>query len=80
MKLKKIVSVSSQNQITIPKVFVELLKIEKQVFLEIVDNKLVITSLKEITPDKILEELLSKGLNGTELLKKFKKELNKNNE
>ena len=72
---KKRISVSQKRQITIPIEFYNRLGIEKEVECFIQNNALVIRPVREYSgefDEQILADLISQGLSGQELLKKFK--------
>ena len=77
MLYKKIISVSSKRQITIPKKFFEALQFTDKAECVIRGNELIIrpTDSKKggEFAEQILEELIAKGLSGEELLNEFKK-------
>lgn len=73
--LKKRISVSRKRQITIPVEFFNRLGIEKEVECYLQNNALVIRPVRENSgefDEEILADLISQGLSGQELLKKFK--------
>ena len=74
---KKIISISSKRQITIPQKFFEMLQFENEAECVIRGNELVIRPARSNVggefAQNILEELVARGLSGEELLKEFKK-------
>lgn len=75
LEIDKIISISSKNQITIPKKFIDFLGFGKEARIKTDGNSLIITPLKEDNfnfSDLILEELIKEGYEGQELLKEFR--------
>ncbi|MCL6663503.1 AbrB/MazE/SpoVT family DNA-binding domain-containing protein [Paenibacillus amylolyticus] len=73
-KVKRI-AVSSKRQISIPKEFYDVLEIGEEVLLELYGNHMVIRPSRENFDDfseNILNDLISEGYTGTELLAEFK--------
>ena len=71
----KIVKISKQRQITIPKAFFEELQLQEEVTIERVEGGLLINPVRKMPDDfaeQLLESLVSKGFSGQELLEKFK--------
>jgi bifunctional DNA-binding transcriptional regulator/antitoxin component of YhaV-PrlF toxin-antitoxin module len=77
MDNSKIIRMSSKNQITIPKDFVQLLELGKEVECTVRDGEIVIRRLTRIQnedfADLILQDLISEGYEGDELINKFRK-------
>lgn len=76
LDIDKIISISSKNQITIPKKLMEFLGFGTEARIKTDGNSLIITPLKEEKfdfSDLILEDLIREGYEGQELLKEFKK-------
>ncbi len=74
-KKVKRVAVSSKRQISIPKEFYDILGIGQEVVLELHGNHMVLKPAHENFDDfseNILQDLVSEGYNGTELLTEFK--------
>lgn len=73
---RKILSISSKRQITIPQKFYQALGLGDEAECVMRGNELVIRPVKVIPGgefvEQILEELISEGLSGDELLSKFK--------
>src|SRR5690625_5069312 len=72
----KRVKVSKQRQISIPKDFYDQLNFSDEALVEISNNALIIRPAQNENVDfseYILQDLIAKGLSGTELLEKFKK-------
>ena len=73
---KKIVSISSKRQITIPQKFFSMLGFETEAECIVRGNELVIRPAKQYSggefAEMILADLISEGLSGEELLEKFK--------
>ncbi len=78
MEFKKKIAFSNQNQLTIPKIVVERLGIEKQVMLEVVGQNIILTPVKPKKVDEILSDLLKQGFSGDELSKRFKEAISEN--
>ena len=78
MEFKKKIAFSNQNQLTIPKIVVERLGIEKQVMLEVVGQNIILTPVKKKKVDEILSDLLKQGFSGDELSKRFKEAISEN--
>lgn len=74
---KKRIAVSGKRQITIPIEFYNKLGIEKEVECYVQDGSLIIRRASPETngdfSEQILAELVTQGLNGDELLTKFRK-------
>lgn len=71
----KKVKVSSQRQMTIPKIFYDTLGIGEEVTLQMVEGNLLITPINKLPEDyaeTTLEQLIAEGYSGQELLDKFK--------
>ena len=75
MDIKK-VSISAKRQITIPKKFFTLLGFDDEAECVVRGNELVIRPVRNNSggefAEQILADLIAEGLNGDELLKKFK--------
>lgn len=73
---RKIVSISSKRQITIPKKFFEALQFADEAECVVRGNELVIRPARANSggefAEYILAELIARGLSGDELLKEFK--------
>ena len=73
---KKIVSISSKRQITIPQKFFSLLGFDNEAECVVRGNELVIRPAKQTGggefAEQILADLINAGLSGDELLKQFK--------
>jgi bifunctional DNA-binding transcriptional regulator/antitoxin component of YhaV-PrlF toxin-antitoxin module len=72
---KKTISISSKNQITIPKKIIEYLGFGKEATIKIIGNSLIVTPIKETTgefSEQILSELIEEGYSGVSLLEEFK--------
>lgn len=73
---KKIVSISSKRQITIPQKFFSLLGFDNEAECVIRGNELVLRPIRRASggefAEQILAELIRQGLSGDELLKQFK--------
>ncbi len=73
---RKVISISSKRQITIPQRFFDSLGFESEAECILRGNELVIRPVKPAHggefAEQILAELISQGLSGTELLEKFK--------
>lgn len=73
---KKIVSISSKRQITIPQKFFTTLGFSTEAECIIHGNELILRPMKNISggefAEQILEELIDQGLNGKALLSAFK--------
>ena len=73
---KKIVSISSKRQITIPQKFFSLLGFDNKAECVVRGNELVIRPARQTSggefAEQILAELIGNGLTGDELLKQFK--------
>ena len=73
---RKILSISSKRQITIPQKFYQTLGFGDEAECVMRGNELVIRPVKVVPggefAEQILEELISEGLSGDELLSKFK--------
>ncbi|MCH5350063.1 MAG: AbrB/MazE/SpoVT family DNA-binding domain-containing protein [Oscillospiraceae bacterium] len=73
---KKIVSISSKRQITIPLSYFSKLGFGNKAECVLRGNELVIRPAKEVSggefAEQILADLISQGLSGDELLKQFK--------
>lgn len=73
---RKIVSISSKRQITIPQKFFEALQFAEEAECVVRGNELVIRPARTNTggefAEHILAELIANGLSGDELLKEFK--------
>ena len=71
----KIVKISKQRQITIPKAYFDELQLQEEVTIERVEGGLLIKPVRKMPEDfaeQLLESLVSKGFSGQELLEKFK--------
>ena len=71
---RKIISVSSKRQITIPLAFYKQLNLENEVECSVEDGALVIRPLSRDTGEfsvEILKDLVSQGYSGEELIKRF---------
>ena len=77
---RKIISVSSKRQVTIPQKYFEALGFNNEAECILQNNAIIIRPIKENTgsefSEQILADLLEQGLSGQELLVKFK-EMNK---
>lgn len=77
-EIKKIISISSKRQITIPQKFFNDLCFTDYAECILGDGELVIRPIKSISVDdfseQILRDLISRGLGGEELLNAFKDE------
>ena len=75
---RKIISISPRRQITIPQKYFEVLGFSTEAECSIENGSLVIKPLKFESKgqfaDLILEDLVSKGYTGQELISKFKEE------
>lgn len=75
---KKIVSISSKRQITIPQKFFNLLGFDKEAECTIRGNELIIRPARNTGSgefaEQILADLISQGLSGAELLSAFKEQ------
>lgn len=73
---KKIVSISSKRQITIPQKFFALLGFDTEAECVVRGNELIVRPAKQSAggefAEYILADLIAQGLNGDELLKAFK--------
>jgi hypothetical protein len=72
---KKIISISSKRQLTIPQKFFDLLGFETEAECVFRGNELVIRPHRENTAEfavEILADLIEQGYSGPELLKEFK--------
>ena len=73
---KKIVSISSKRQITIPQKFIALLGFDTEAECIVRGNELIVRPAKTNAggefAEYILADLIAQGLNGDELLKAFK--------
>lgn len=73
---KKIVSISSKRQITIPQKFFSMLGFDTEAECMVRGNELVIRPAKQYSggefAEMILADLIGEGLSGEELLEKFK--------
>ena len=73
---KKIISISSKRQITIPKKFFTLLGFDTEAECVVRNNELVIRPARNSAggefAEYILEDLVAQGLSGEELVKEFK--------
>lgn len=73
---RKIVSISSKRQITIPQRFFNLLGFENEAECVVRGNELVIRPVRANTggefAEQILEDLITQGLSGEQLLSAFK--------
>jgi len=79
MTESKKVKLSKQRQITIPKPYFDNLQLQDEVTIELVDGGLLIKPVHKLPDDfaeQLLESLVTKGLNGQELLEKFKEASN----
>jgi len=78
---RKIISISSKRQITIPQKVFDLLGFEKEAECFVKGNELIIRPAKiqsdSYFSEQILEDLISEGLSGEELLAKFKEKQRK---
>lgn len=73
---RKIISVSSKRQITIPLKYFEELNIDNEVECLLKDNSIIIRPLKQYNSEfseEILKDLISQGFSGEKLLEEFKK-------
>lgn len=72
----KRVNITSKRQLTIPQAFYSILGFSKEADCILKDDSLIIkpvnTGDNDIISEQILEDLISKGYNGKELLDKFK--------
>lgn len=72
----KKVKVSSEGQLTIPKVFYDALGIDEEVTIEIIDGNLLIKPIHKLPEDfaeQLLESMMANGISGEELQERFKK-------
>lgn len=73
---KKRISISAKRQITIPQKFYEMLGFNNEAECIVHGNELIVRPIKETTDgefdEQILEDLISQGLQGEELLARFK--------
>lgn len=73
---RKILSISSKRQITIPQKFYQALGFGDEAECVMRDNELVLRPVKTVAggefAEQILAELIAEGLSGKELLSKFK--------
>lgn len=75
MNNKKIISISTKRQLTIPQKFFEMLGFHSEAECILRGNELIIRPLKENTGDfaaEILADLVDQGFSGQELVKQFK--------
>ncbi|PKM87665.1 MAG: AbrB family transcriptional regulator [Firmicutes bacterium HGW-Firmicutes-12] len=76
MDVSKIIRMSSKNQITIPKKFVQLLELGKEVECTVRNGAIVIRRLTRIQnedfADLILQDLISEGYKGDALINRFR--------
>ena len=81
LEMNKTISISSKNQITIPKKVMEYLGFTKEAKIKVSKGFFIVTPVKENEDmefsDLILEDLIKEGYSGEELLKEFK--VRKNN-
>lgn len=74
---RKILSISSKRQITIPQKFYQLLGFGDEAECVVRDNALIIRPVKAVSDgvfaEQILAELIAQGFSGQELLCEFKK-------
>ncbi len=80
LEINKVISISSKNQITIPKKLMEFLEFGREAQIKTDGNSIIITPIKENSfnfSDLILEDLIKEGYTGEKLLLEFKKR-NKN--
>lgn len=71
----KKVKVSLEGQLTIPKVFYDVLRIDEEVTVEIIDGNLLIKPIHKLPEDfaeQLLESMIANGLSGEELQERFK--------
>lgn len=78
MRTNKRIAISPQNQITIPKELVKAMGFEKYVMLEVEKDYLIIKPVKELKPEIILEQLIERGLKGSDLITCFKEKIKEN--
>lgn len=72
----KIVKISKQRQITIPKVYFDALGLKEEVSMEMTEEGLLMKPIIKIPDDfaeQLLESMIAKGLSGQELLDTFEK-------
>ena len=73
---RKVLSISSKRQITIPQKFYQLLGFGDEAECVLRGNELIIRTIKTVSggefAEQILEELISEGLSGEVLLARFK--------
>lgn len=73
---RKIISVSSKRQVTIPQKYFEALGFSNEAECILQNNTIIIRPIKESTgnefSEQILADLIEEGLAGQELLEKFK--------
>ncbi len=73
---KKIISISSKRQITIPKKFFTLLGFDTEAECVVKNNELIIRPVRNSASGEfaeyILEDLVAQGLSGEQLVKEFK--------
>ena len=77
---RKIISISSMRQVTIPQRYYELLGFGREAECILRDDGIFIRPVKEMQgefAEQILEELIEEGYSGTELLSKFREKSKK---
>lgn len=75
LEMDKVISISSKNQITIPKKLIDFLGFGKEARIKTDGNSLIITPLKEDSfnfSDLILEDLIKEGYEGQALVDEFR--------
>ncbi|HVI41644.1 MAG TPA: hypothetical protein VM577_13410 [Anaerovoracaceae bacterium] len=76
MNNRKVISISTKRQLTIPQKFFELLGFNSEAECILRGNELIIRPLRESTGDgfaaEILADLVNQGLSGAELIEQFK--------
>lgn len=80
LEFDKTISISSKNQITIPKKLMDFLNFGKEARIKTDGDSLIITPIKQDNfdfSDLILEDLIKEGYSGDKLLEEFKRR-NKN--
>lgn len=71
----KIIKVSAQRHLVIPKEYYDILNISEEVTIELHEGQLVIKPVVKVDEDfaeNLLEELITAGFSGEELIAKFK--------
>ncbi len=76
LNMDKTISISSKNQITIPKVLIEFLGFEKEAKIKTDGNSIIITPVKKDNfdfSDLILADLIKEGYEGNDILVEFRR-------